>query len=206
VEEMTTYNPNDLIEAMTDDELRGLLEKHKGKESVEKLVNGILEAREAERNEAELVKTFNDTLKAIKLPIPPKSVHNVYNAWAKVYRPLNKKEREELKATNPNITDAELDTRRVETDKWHWAGWTTNKAMTTTSSANKATTTSTKRAITVKKIEGDSLVLVGNFRNGNEACQYLKLQTGGDSAIRVLGRFGYVNEAYTGTDFLVKQT
>jgi hypothetical protein len=56
----------------------------------------------------------------------------------------------------------------------------------------------------VKKVEGDSLVLVGNFRNGAEACKHLSLATGGDSAMRVLQRYGYHVEQYDGTDFLIK--
>lgn len=201
------YNANELIEAMSDDELLVILEKNKGKESVEKLVNGILEARETTRKEQAELETFMQALEALELPIPPISVHNIYNPYRKATRKLNKKEREELKQTQPDITEEQLDSKQVETDKFVWGGWQVNKAMNVTSSNQpKATTTSTKRAITVKKIDGDSLVLVGHFRNGNEACQYLKLQTGGDSAIRVLGRFGYVNEAYTGTDFTIKQT
>ncbi len=73
-----------------------------------------------------------------------------------------------------------------------------------TPSTNNGTTT--KRAITVSKrsaADGSQLELVGHFRSANEACTHLKIDTGKDSATRVLQRDGYFTEAYDGTDYTV---
>ena len=58
-----------------------------------------------------------------------------------------------------------------------------------------------KRAITVFKREGTTLLPKGNFGSASKACEVLKLTIGGDSATRVLAREGYISEPYDGTDF-----
>ena len=190
---------------MSNDELGKYKELYPDNESLVKLIDGILESRESQAKQAELQATFMGALAELNLPEPPQGVYNVYRAFGKVSRPLTKAEKADYKKNHPEVTDAELDTKRIETDDWAWGDWTINKAFAPqgkATSANKPATT--KRAITVKKVEGDSLVLVGNFRSGSEACQNLKLDTGGDSAMRVLQRFGYHVQAYDGQDFLIK--
>ena len=196
---------NPLIEAMPNEELEAYKAKFPDNESLVKLIDGILESRESQAKQAELQATFMGALAELNLPEPPQGVYNVYRAFGKVSRPLNKEERKSYLATHPEASKEELDAKRIETDDWAWGDWVINKAFAPqgkATSANKPATT--KRAITVKKVEGDSLVLVGNFRSGSEACQNLKLDTGGDSAMRVLQRFGYHVQAYDGQDFLIK--
>ena len=196
---------NPLIEAMSNDELGKYKELYPDNESLVKLIDGILEARESQAKQAELQATFMSTLAELNLPEPPQGVYNVYRAFGKVSRPLNKEERKAYLTNHPEASKEELDTKRIETDQWAWGDWVINKAFAPQGKAqttNKPATT--KRAIVVKKVEGDSLVLVGNFRSGSEACQNLKLDTGGDSAMRVLQRFGYHVQAYDGQDFLIK--
>jgi len=196
---------NPLIEAMPYDELVKYKELYPDNESLVKLIDGILEARESQAKQAVLQQTFMASLAELNLPEPPNGVYNVYRAYGKVSRPLNKDERKSYLANHPEASKEELDAKRIETDDWAWGDWVINKAFAPqgkATSANKPATT--KRAIVVKKVEGDSLVLAGNFRSGSEACQYLKLDTGGDSAMRVLQRFGYHVQAYEGQDYTIK--
>lgn len=206
---MSEVNPivtsNPLIEAMPNEELEAYKAKFPDNESLVKLIDGILEARDSQAKQAELQAVFMGALAELSLPEPPEGVYNVYRTYGKVSRPLDKKEKADYKKNHPEVTDAELDSKRIETDDWAWSDWIVNKAFAPQGKAqatNKPATT--KRAIIVKKVEGDSLVLVGNFRSGSEACQHLKLDTGGDSAMRVLQRFGYHVQAYDGQDFLIK--
>jgi hypothetical protein len=195
---------NPLVEAMPDADLLKYKETNPNNESLVKLVDGILEARKHQAEQETIKQAFLASLK-VDLPEPPEGVYNVYRAYGKVFRPLTKDERKDYLKTHPEATKEELDAKRLETDNWAWGDWTINKGFSpagTKSSTPK--TTIPKRAITVKKVEGDSLVLVGNFRNGAEACKYLGLTTGGDSAMRVLQRFGFHVEQYDGADFLIK--
>ena len=197
---------NPLIEAMPNEELEAYKAKFPDNESLVKLIDGILEARESQAKQAELQQAFMSSLSDMALPEPPNGVYNVYRAYGKVSRPLNKKEREDYLKTHPEASKEELDAKRIETDDWAWGDWVINKAFVPQGKIRETSRglVITKRAIVVKKVEGDSLVLVGNFRSGSEACQYLKLDTGGDSAMRVLQRFGYHTQAYDGNDFTIK--
>jgi hypothetical protein len=76
------------------------------------------------------------------------------------------------------------------------------KAGSTSAGGNKAA--STKRGITVKHINGNTLDVIGNFRNASEACKHLKLEVGANSAVRVLESNKYTHEAYDGADYLIK--
>jgi hypothetical protein len=195
---------NPLVDAMSNADLLKYKEANPNNESLVKLVDGILEVRKHQAEQEAIKQAFLASLK-VDLPNPPEGVYNVYRAYGKVFRPLTKEERKEYLKLHPEVTKEELDAKRLETDKWEWGDWIINKGFSP--SGSKSTTpkaVTPKRAITVKRVEGDSLVLVGNFRNGAEACKHLHLDTGGDSAMRVLQRFGYHSEAYDGADFLIK--
>lgn len=203
---MDTLATNPLADVMSDEELIAKRDAVDS-EAVKTLINGILQTREKMRADKELEEHFLQELNAKELPPPPSTIVNVYRAWRKVFRPLTKAERKDYLKTHPEATTEELDSKRIETDDWAWGQWELNKGFSPSGKTPAGNTTkpqSTKRAITVKRIEGDSLVFVGNFRNGEEACKYLKYETGGDSATRVLGRFGCVTTSYDGTDFTIK--
>ena len=137
----------------------------------------------------------------------PEGVRNIYRAWHQVSRPLTKAEKKDLQATSPAITSEELDNRRVETDQWAWSDWIINKALgVAKAGATKARNNTRKLAITIAKREGMTLMPVGNFRTSKEACEYLGLATGKDSARRVLEAHHYIVDSYDGNDYLVKTT
>ena len=109
---------------------------------------------------------------------------------------------EQVEVTKPDGTKV-VETRQPTTKELKWVvevnkGFQVGKS-TSASTGNKTTTS--KRAITVSKRQGNTLTPVGNFPSASKACEYLKLDTGGDSATRVLTREGYILDAYTGTDY-----
>jgi len=71
--------------------------------------------------------------------------------------------------------------------------------------SGKATTT-TKRAITVRKVEGDKVTVVGNFRSGEEASRFLELIPDKGSGNLRLIRNGYMYSPYDGKDFTVAES
>jgi len=196
---------NPLYINLSNEQLDEVIAKNPDNDSLKVQVAGIKEARAYLAKQEEIEATFMIALSELSLPEPPSGVYNVYRAFGKVFRPLNKKERESYLTNHPEATKEELDAKQVETDQWAWGDWVINKASAPQGKVSGGSKpTMTKRAIIVKKVEGDSLVLVGNFRTGSEACTYLKLDTGGDSAMRVLQRFGYHTQAYDGQDFTIK--
>lgn len=163
---------------------------------------GILDARIAEiesEEKAEAVKV--EFLASLPKPAnPPDGVHNIFARWSMQYRHLTKAEKVEVKKTIPDITQEDLDKKMVEVG-WGWNEWEFNKGFTVSSGSGK-TTSASKRAITVKKInEDDTLTTIGNFPSASVACEHLKINIGGDSASRVLDREGYVRVPYTGTEY-----
>lgn len=195
-----------LLDLLTDDQLLGIREANKDNEAIAKLVDARIEAKTKALAEAKALDEFKAKLAEFVLPSPPEGVHNVYAGFAKVFRPLTAKEAKEFKATHPEASDAEIDGKRIETDEWAWQTWVINKALTVPKSSTTATTEARQRklAITVYKREGLSLVPIGNFRTSKEACDHLGLDTGKDSARRVLEGRKFQVDDYDGQDFLIK--
>ena len=54
----------------------------------------------------------------------------------------------------------------------------------------------------IRVLVGDKVELVGNFINATKALEYLHLVRGGDSAVRVLIRNGYILSPYDGNDLV----
>ena len=73
-------------------------------------------------------------------------------------------------------------------------------------SGGKAEPAKRKKAITVLRIGEDlTAELIGHFRNGEEACNYLGIDTKADSAPRKLQAAGYTLKPYEGEDFTVSE-
>ena len=168
------------------------------KQEAEKLKE---KARQEARQEAQ-AKAKADFEKTIgklinKLP-HPEDVHNVYLRWSEVDEAIPDSELVEVEVTNAEgIKSMEMRQPMVKVMQWVVE---LNKGFTVGKGAS-ATPTTTKRAVTVNKRNGQTLEFVGNFPSASKACEYLKLIIGGDSATRVLARDGYILDPYTGTDF-----
>lgn len=192
---------DELIQAMSIDELVRFKEQYAANESVTKIVDGYIETKT--RQEAQ-VKAREDFVKVIdkmvnKLPHPD-DVHNVYFAWREVEEEDKTQEAEEVEIV---YTDGEKGTEvrypKVKVDKWVVE---LNKGFQIAKGTSTASSATSKRAITVHKRNGTSLEFVGNFTNATKACEHLELIVGGDSAMRVLTvRNPYLVDPYTGTDF-----
>ena len=133
--------------------------------------------------------------KLAKLPAPPEGIVNVYLAWADIPDTTKPEEIEVVKDDGSKVMETRYPTIK---------GWKveTNRGFQVSKSGQSKGTT-TKRAIVVSKRVGNTLELVGNFKSASQACEYLKLPIGADSASRVLQREGYFSEPYTGSDFTV---
>lgn len=204
---MTTVITSDavLINLLTDEQLAALREANKADANAVALIDAKIEAKAKAIAEAKALDEFKAKLAEFVLPPPPEGVHNVYASYAKVFRPLTAKESKDFKATHPEATDEEIAGKRIETDQWAWQTWVINKALAVPKAGSTATEPSTRKlAITLHKREGQALVTVGNFRTSKEACNHLGIETGVDSARRVLEGRHFIVDSYDGTDFLIK--
>jgi len=183
----------ELINAMSDEDLVALKAKYASNESITKLIDGILQTRQVETAKAKVKSDFEaKVLKLAKLPTPPEGVHNLYLRWAEVDEPTG--EPEEVEVDGVKVM------RQPTTKVWKWVV-EVNKGFQVTRTSTTAKVA--KRSISVSKREGNNLVPVGNFTNATKACEHLKLIVGGDSAIRVLQRDGYIIDQYAGDDTIV---
>jgi hypothetical protein len=165
-----------------------------------KLIDGIIASKKAEAEAAKQAETFKDQIAELVnlLPIPPANVHNFYARFGEVTEEADLPDEEV-------VVNGEKVMRKptVTVKKWILI---TNHACGSRSGASSTSTTTTekpKRAITVKRVSGDILETIGNFRNAKEACTYLNIEVNGDSAMRKLQDNGYVASQYTGEDFTV---
>lgn len=205
---------DELIQAMSNDELEAIKTKHSDNPSILTLIDGILETRvkEAEQVQAKAKFTSGITKLFDKLP-HPEDIYNVVARWSIVDEVDTTAEPEEVeivetpaevdkdgKIITPAVMVTESRQPTVQVSKWIVE---TNKGITVRAAGGggNGEPKTSKRAITVKKIEGDTLIPKGNFASASKACEHLKLTIGGDSATRVLSREGYMTVPYEGTDF-----
>lgn len=192
-----------LVKAMSNEDLEALKVKYAGNQSMTTLIDGILEVRHKEEAQAKLVKDFEAKVsKLAKLPQPPEGIHNIYLVWREVEEPQG--EPELLAEDVCKANGLEVGTIRQATIKvWKWVV-ETNKGFQPVKATNKddgGEASATKRGITVYKRTGTTLEAKGNYRSASKACETFKLPLGGDSAMRVLARNGYITEPYLGSDF-----
>lgn len=215
----------ELIKAMSNEELEAIKASHKDNASILTLIDGILEARQREIEQARIAKEFEAKVaKLAKLPAPPANVYNLYLSWQQRDFPVGEPEvihvNEKGEPDGKPITSKVLEEYvALEGDKateyaakhglamrqgmekrWTWIV-ETNKGFTTSKSQASTTTTASKRAISVYKFNGSTNDFKGNFPSASKACEHLSIPIGGDSAMRVLAREGYITQPYTGTDY-----
>ena len=190
-----------LVGLLSDEQLLALAEQHKENPAVIKIIEGAMEEKAKRENQERIRKEFMESLPD-ELPEPPEGTLNIYRPYIKVFRPLTKKEKEQLLETNPKLTEEELASRTVDTGKYNWGDWEVNKPMTVTGGST-GKKEGRKLSITLLTREGYTLIPIGNFRNAQEACDHLKIDCKGDSATRVLKAKGYEYDKYDGEEFTV---
>lgn len=200
----------ELINAMSDEDLAGLKAKYSDNPSVVTLIDGILATRAKTAEQAVAMASFTKGIAKTFAKLPhPDNIHNVYARWAEV----------EVEDTTQEPEMVDITTKQAVTDKdgnvlepaviepqprypthkeWGWVV-EVNHAIRAVSTSD--TPKASKRAITVYKRHGTTLEPQGNFVSASKACEALKLIVGGDSATRVLARDGFITEPYDGTEF-----
>lgn len=204
---------DELIQAMSIPELEDFKTKYEGNESVTKIIDGYIEVKTRQEAQAKAKADFEKAIGKLIGKLPhPEDVHNIYMRWAKHEEAIPDSEVEKVILRNgvvlkelPADSKAEIDAgiivveeRQPSQEIWGWEV-ETNKGFSVGKAS--ASPTASKRAITINKRDGQSLVMVGNFPSASKACEHLGITLGGDSATRVLNREGYILDAYTGTDF-----
>lgn len=156
----------------------------------------------AEEVKAKFVGMIESIFANPKKPLPhPEDIANIYVRWAEVEEETGEAEVEVEIADDKGVKSKVMRKPMRKVFKWVVE---VNKAFNPVKTTNTTFGNGTrKRAISVKHIEGDKLVTIGNFRTAKEACGYLKLDVGADSANRVLTTFKYLTEPYDGHDFIV---
>ncbi len=188
------YNQNDLVNAMSDKQLEAFKKQYAGNEKVTVYIEAILAGRTKEAEEAKVKDAFEaKVLELVNLPKPPETIHNIYMAW-----------RETDDTTKPEEVEV-AGVKSIRYPKiWKWVTEVNHATDKVSKGEGSATTSAGKRAITVYKRNGTSLMAIGNFHTGSSACDHLKLDYAGTSAVRVLRDGGYIVETYTGTSFTDK--
>jgi len=184
---------DDIINAMSNEDLEALKLKYASNASLVKTVDGILEVRANEAKKAQDNVDFAEAIKAlIDLPDAPEGIHNVYLAWTETEVPVG----EPQAVTVKGVTEMVQQTTKV----WNWKVEVNHASTTKANSTgtSKVSGNSPKRAIEVKRIDGNTLTVVGHYANATMACADLKLAIGGDSAMRVLARNNYVVSPWEG--------
>ena len=195
-----------ILNLLSEDQLKALREANADNSEAIQAIDSHLEAKAKAEAEAKALEDLVNALNSLELPSNvPSSVVNIYRPRIMEAIPLTKAEIAEVKASNPNISDDDLKSRRKETGNMIWGTWVLNKAFTT-SKTSTSTSKTRKLAVAVHTRDGNTLSLLGNFRTSKEACDHLRLDTKGDSARRVLEAHKYVVDDYDGEDFLIKQT
>jgi len=189
-----------IFEAMTITELKDFKTHYEANEGVSNQIDGYIEVKVKAEAQAKAKADFEKAIGKLigKLPHPD-DVHNIYMKWVEVEEEDTSQDQVEVDIVNPDTHEhtSEMRYPKVMVNKWVVEtnkGFTVGKGKTTGNGASK-------RAITVNKRDGQSLVMVGNFPSASKACEYLKIALGGDSATRVLNREGFILDAYEGTDF-----
>jgi len=148
---------------------------------------------EEEKINQSLLKTFIKTF-----PNKPDNLNNVLFVW----REVEVLDGEPIEVeVNGTIETRQASHKELQPQVIRNVFWSIDKQ-----SPSKAGTKDTKRKLaeTVKKLNGDTVEVIGNFRSGHEACQYLGLDDAGNSGNRVLRDNGYILEPYDGTEYTVK--
>ena len=203
----------DMFRSLSDAQLAEAKVKYSSLPSVMQLLEGIEMVREGERAKAsealeDLVKTEADKAEfevqlanLVNLPEPPEGVYNVVCRWALV-EVEDLEHGEEIEVVDENGEKAtEFRSPKISARRWIVE---VNKP--TGSSSNRVGVDQDKKqgtsnAVAVWKVDSATPQLIGNFHSGADACRYLHILAGKDSANLALARNGYAPTAYEGNDF-----
>ena len=187
----------ELIKAMSNDDLETMKGKYADNASVVTLINGILGGRAKSAEQDKAKKQFESGVNKLFAKLPhPEDIMNIYVRWAEVEVPSG--EAVEVEVVQPDNSKV-MEMRQPTEKTWQWVVETNKGFQVRSGSGGKATTS--KRAIKVFKRNGTQLEDMGNYVSASKACGVLGLTIGGDSATRVLARDGYILEPYEGTDY-----
>jgi len=210
---------DDLIKAMSVEELEKFKAGYMENESIQRIVDGYITIKQAEVVQARAMEDFGKAIgKVADKLVHPEGIYNVYLAWMEVEAEDTSQPAIEVEVIiEQAVVDGEgtiitpavkgMESRHPMVKVWKWAV-ELNKGFSVQKSGSATSTSSSKRAITVKLIHSDKAPeLIGNFRSAKEACVHLNLIVGTDSAMRVLtNRNPYMVVAYEGTDFTVSES
>jgi len=215
---------DELIQAMSIPELEKFKEQYSDNVSIIKIIDGYIVTKTQELAKAKAKEDFESHLDTNQPPPPPDGIYNIYYAWKDVEVEVDNTslEPEEVEVVKkqakidkdgnivkPAVMETELRYPKTTETRKQWVV-DTNKGFEVPKSGSAKTTIS-KRAITIKGIEGDSVMSIGNFRSCAEGCRYLKLACAGslggsENGRTVLMRNGYVVNDYDGTDFTIAES
>lgn len=188
-----------LIQAMSDSDIREFLNRYPDNQSIQTELGQVLEARKLAEEQAKARDKFAKQIEKLAKDLPhPTDIHNVYLAWRETEEEDTTQQAEEVTIATPegvNVTE----TRYPLVKLTRWVVEVNKGFMVETSQASTPSTS--KRAISVYKRNGQVLEPIGNFPSGQACADYLKIPTGQSSANKVLRDEGYIVDAYDGTDF-----
>lgn len=188
---------DNLVNAMSNEDLQNLRAKYPNEDSVTTLIDGILEARAKEEVQAKAKLDFEKGIAKLLAKLPhPDDVHNIYVRWAEVDV---EDEGVEAVVLSPDVckaNDLPEGTTRIPTHKeFKWVV-ETNKGF-----KPQATKATSKRAITIYKHNPQGAdEEIGNFPSYQKAADHLKIVVGGDSAKRAVEGHQYYGLPYAGSD------
>jgi len=187
---------DELINAMSDEDIAEMKEKYADNASVILLLDGILETR---RKVATQAKAKADYVKGITtlvgkhLAIQPEGETNVLITWEEADIADGEPEEVMVNGTTELRTPHHKEVKPVVRTNVFWSETTSVNR----SASGKGNNGVSKRAIRVFKRSGTQLIDKGVYASATKACEALGLIVGGDSATRVLARDGYISEPAT---------
>jgi len=200
-----------LLDQLSKDQALAMKEQFAGNETILTILNAHLEKLDKIETQAKAKAQFETQIAKLAAKLPhPEDIHNIYLAWREVEVEDTSQPQVEVDIVDQparldnfgkvvELATSHKEMRYPSHKVFRWVV-ETNKGFQVSKSTSTAPQ-ATKRAITVKRIDGDNLIPVGNFPSASKACEYLKLTIGGDSATRVLAREGYLVQPYTGMDY-----
>ena len=181
---------DELINAMSTEDIEEMKGKYADNASVILLLDGILETRVKEKAQAKAKADFEKGIAKTFEKLPhPEDVHNVYVRWGEVEVATGPEEEVEV--------DGEKVMRTPTTKQYQWIVQVNHSVKLASGASGKGGNGVSKRAIKVFKRNGTQLEDKGDYPSATKACEALGLIVGGDSATRVLARDGYITEPIT---------
>ena len=176
-------NNNDLIAVMTDKQLIAFKAQYKDNPKITAYIDAVLAGRVKEAEELKVKTDFEAKVKGLaNLPTPPAGIVNVHMAY---------KEVETNGKPETIVVDGKPEVRTPKVKSWQWVVTTNHVEQVKRGEGGKSETTS-KRAITVYKLNSGKLEFMGNYSAGSKACADLKIDAGAGSANLALTKAGYV--------------